>query len=351
ILPHMVISMASVKKEALRQIISFRSFIFGISLAIIVYLAIAIFSGWEDLMTYLFQVNPLIVLLAMLLSLTNYIFRFLKWHIFTQSLGLDIPLNKNFQVFIAGLSLSITPAKVGEAIRALLLQKLISTDISKGLASTFSERLIDLLAVTILALVGIVVLGSKQSIIYLPILVLILVCILIGVLIFLSDSLYKIISRIFYVNPWRSMGAKVDKFRSDVVVTFNFIPFFAALSLSIIGWACEGLGFFILAQNLGITINFEAAIFIYATSSLLGAISFLPGGLGVVEGSMEIFMADLLAITTALAGALIILIRMTTLWFGVGLGVIFLLLMMRNINNNSLANRYSDKQLMSKMEE
>ena len=163
----MVVSMESRKKEALGQIFSFKSFIFGISLAIIVYLAIVIFSGWEDLLANLVRINPLTVLLAVLLSFTNYIFRFLKWHIFTHSLGLEIPWKKNFQVFIAGLSLSITPAKVGEAIRALLLQKLISTDLSKGLASTFSERLIDLIAVTILALVGILVLGSKQSIEYL----------------------------------------------------------------------------------------------------------------------------------------------------------------------------------------
>ena len=150
--------MTSVKKAPFSQLFSFRSFIFGISLAIIVYLAIVIFSGWEDLLANLIRINPIVVFLAIMLSFANYIFRFLKWHIFTRSLNLEIPIKENFQVFIAGLSLSITPAKIGEAIRAFLLQKLISSDLSKGLASTFSERLIDLLAVTILALIGIIIL-------------------------------------------------------------------------------------------------------------------------------------------------------------------------------------------------
>lgn len=337
----MVILMTSVKKEALDQIFSFRSFILGISLAIIVYLAIMIFSGWEDLLNNLLRVNPFVVLLAVLLSFTNYIFRFLKWHIFTQSLDLEIPLKKNFQIFIAGLSLSITPAKVGEAIRAVLLKKTISSDLSKGLASTFSERLIDLLAVTILALIGILIMGTQQTISYMPILLLILLGILFSVLVFIFDPLYSIFSVVFRLKHWASIGAKIDKFRSDVHVTFQFKSFFTALCLGILGWACEGFGFFLLAQDLGISIGFATAIFIYATSSLLGALSFLPGGLGAVEVSMELFLATLLVITVPLAGALIILTRMTTLWFGLALGVCCLVLVTRNINEKSSIRKYS----------
>ena len=324
--------MATTRQETLGQIFSFRSFVFGIFLAVVVYLAIMILSGWEALIENIFRINPVVVILAMLLSLTNYVFRFLKWHLFTKSLELDISIKDNFQIFFAGLSLSITPAKVGEAIRAFLLKKKGASDLSKGLASTFSERLIDLLAVTLLALIGILFLGSQQSISYLPFLVMILFVILFGVLVFLFDPLYNFFSRIFHLKPWAGIGSKIDRFRSDVAVTFHYRAFLGALLLGIMGWACEGIGFFLLAQDLGISIAFEAAIFIYGTSSLLGALSFLPGGLGVMEGSMELFLADLLVISLPLAGALIILIRMTTLWFGVTLGLIFLLLVMKQLD-------------------
>ena len=88
-------------------------------------------------------------------------------------------------IFFAGLCLSITPAKAGEAIRAFLLREKSTTGLSEGLASTFSERLIDLLAVTLLALLGIFFLESPQQISYLPVLVLILLGIILGVIIFL----------------------------------------------------------------------------------------------------------------------------------------------------------------------
>jgi len=325
--------MESSNSRTLTNLISFRSFVIGLGFAVIVYLVITILSGWEELIKNIFRINPLILILAMFLSFVNYIFRFLKWELFTRSLQLKIPLKMNFQIFIAGLSLAITPGKVGEAIRAFLLKETSEVGLSKGLASTFSERLIDLLAVVLLALFGVLVLGSNNSMDYFLILVIILIGIVFGVLIFLFDPLYNFFRRIFFLKPFVKIGSKVDNFRSDVVVTFRFSIFLGALILGTIGWACEGLGFYIIAHNLGITISLEAAIFIYTISSLLGAISFLPGGLGVVEGSMEIFLATILAINIALAGALIILIRLTTLWFGVALGTIFLLWLTKTVKS------------------
>ena len=181
------------KQETLGQILNFRSFLFGIILGIFVYLIIMIFSDWKALIDKIINVDLIVVIAAVLLSLSNYFCRFFKWVLFTRSLELDIPFKDNFMIFFAGLSLSITPAKVGEAIRAFFLQKTSSVGLSKGLASTFSERLIDLLAVTILALMGTLVLGFQQSVDFLPILLIILLGILIGVVIFLFDPFYNIL--------------------------------------------------------------------------------------------------------------------------------------------------------------
>ncbi|MFW9777485.1 MAG: YbhN family protein [Candidatus Heimdallarchaeota archaeon] len=324
--------MTIVKHKTLGQIIGFRSFVFGIILAIGVYLAILILGDWDTLLINLFRVNPLILVLAILLSLTNYIFRFFKWHLFTRSLNLEIPLRDNFTIFMAGLSLAITPAKVGESIRAFLLQQKKVSDLSRGLASTFSERLIDLLAVTILAIIGVFALDLRPSLDYLPLLLFILFGIFFGVLIFLIDPLYALFSRVFNTGPWAKFGARIDRFRTDVVFTFQYRVFIGALGFGIIGWACEGIGFMLIANDLGVLVTLETAIFVYATSSLLGAISFLPGGLGVTEGSIEIFLSDLLSTEPPIAGALIILTRVCTLWFGVAIGLVFL-----GISNRSLS--------------
>ncbi len=161
----------------------------------------------------------------------------------------------------------------------------------------------------------------------------ILLGIILGVLVFLIDPLYGLFRWIFKLKPLASLGTKVDQFRGDVIVTFHYDVFLSALLLGLIGWSCEGVGFFLIAQDLGIIISLDAAIFIYTTSSLLGAVSFLPGGLGVMEGSMELFLMDFLIISVSLAGALIILTRIATLWFGIALGLVFLLFVTKRLDS------------------
>ncbi len=137
------------EKTTLNQLLSLRSFMFGLLLAISVYFVIMILSGWEDIINNIFSISPIILIVAIMLSFANYLLRFMKWHLFTRSLNLEISMIDNYLIFMAGLSLSITPAKAGEAIRAFLLREKTKSGLSEGLASTFSERLIDLLAVTI----------------------------------------------------------------------------------------------------------------------------------------------------------------------------------------------------------
>ncbi|PWI48912.1 hypothetical protein CEE45_04060 [Candidatus Heimdallarchaeota archaeon B3_Heim] len=314
------------------KIFTFRNFVFGLILGAGVYLVLIFISNRNQLLIYLAGIPVEVVFIALGLSFLNYLCRFLKWVLFTRSLKLEIPPLYNFKVFMAGLALAITPAKAGEAIRALLLKKRSNIDISKGLASTFSERLIDLLAVTLLSIIGIIIMGFSSD--YLFILLIILFLVMIGVITFLFDPLYHFFSRILIFGPWRKLGGYVDNFRADVIVTFRLPVFTGALLLGMVGWACECLAFMLVAQSLGIQMSFQMAMFIYATSSIIGAISFLPGGLGLMEGGLEFLVIDLLNVKYTKSVALTLVIRFTTLWFGVGLGLLFLLWTTRELTGN-----------------
>jgi len=323
------------------KIFTFRNFVIGIFLGVAIYLLLIVSSNFNQLVRYLSSIPLIIILIAVFLSFLNYIFRYFKWLLFCKSLQLEIPLFFNFKVFMAGLALSITPAKAGEAIRAFLLKKGTDVDLSKGLASTFSERLIDLLAVTVLSIMGIIVVGFTAD--YLIILLVILSLVLVGVIVILSDILYNFFSRLVFIGPVKRFRNNIDKFRSDVIVTFHWPVLLGALLLGIIGWACECLAFMLIAQSLDIPMSFQMATFIYATSSIIGAISFLPGGLGLMEGGLGFLVIDILNVSFTVSVALTLVIRFTTLWFGVGLGLVFLILLTRDLsldlhedeNNNS----------------
>jgi len=63
------------------------------------------------------------------------------------------------------------------------------------------------------------------------------------------------------------------------------------------------------------------AIFGLSFSTVVGAVSALPGGLGAAEASMVGMLVLLLGMNTDSATAATLLIRFATLWFGVTLGL------------------------------
>ena len=66
----------------------------------------------------------------------------------------------------------------------------------------------------------------------------------------------------------------------------------------------------------------SAAVFVLAFSTVIGAITALPGGLGAAEASIAGMLVFILDLSKDTAAAATILIRFATLWFAVGLGLV-----------------------------
>ncbi len=110
---------------------------------------------------------------------------------------------------------------------------------------------------------------------------------------------------------------------------WEYLPLILGLTLFNYFWRFISGALFFVYAGLGITISvdlFTKSMFILAVSSLVGSASGLPGGLGTADGSMLGFTHLLITPSKAIAGAATLLIRLCTLWFGLGLGVIALVL-------------------------
>jgi uncharacterized membrane protein YbhN (UPF0104 family) len=64
------------------------------------------------------------------------------------------------------------------------------------------------------------------------------------------------------------------------------------------------------------------AVFILSFSTVIGAVSALPGGLGAAEASIAGMLTLLMSLPKGIATAATLLIRFATLWFGVGIGLV-----------------------------
>ena len=117
-------------------------------------------------------------------------------------------------------------------------------------------------------------------------------------------------------------------------------PLAVATLIAIPAWGCECVGFVLICDAFpGVHVDLGLATAIYAGTTIAGALSFLPGGLGVTEGAMTLALVkggSHLAMSTALAATL--LTRLATLWFAVLIGVVLLAVARRRIARRSRAD-------------
>jgi len=94
-----------------------------------------------------------------------------------------------------------------------------------------------------------------------------------------------------------------------------------ALALSVIGWTAEGYALYLLLTWMGADISIAAATVVFIFSTLAGGLTGAPGGVGGAEAAM-LFMLTAQGIPLAMALPATALIRITTLWFAILLGLL-----------------------------
>ena len=296
-----------------------RAVFWSVALAAIGYLALSLWAGWREVVAAVIQVGPLVLAGLLALSLSNYLLRFLRWARYLDLLDAPVSWRINLDAYFSGFALTTSPGKVGEMLRSVLL-KPHGVPSAASVAAFFAERVSDLLSILVLAAVGLWAYAPAR-----PVVGLALAAVAIALLLVQWTALIAAIDRWAAARPqkWARLVVKL----CDVILHFRRCFSLPAMSMGlvigVIAWFAEGFGFWWLLSALGHPLPLTTAVFIYAFAMLVGALSFLPGGLG----SSEAVMIGLLALhgfPEASAVTATLICRLATLWFAVGLGAIFL---------------------------
>ncbi|MCY0966361.1 lysylphosphatidylglycerol synthase transmembrane domain-containing protein [Parathalassolituus penaei] len=298
-----------------------RLLILSIVAAAIGYVGFSVWGGWQQVSSAIGRIGAGMIVLALMMSLVNYGLRLLRWGLYLQQLGYRVPVATNVRIYLAGFALTTTPAKAGEALRALLLKPL-GVRYADSLSALLSERISDLLAVLAMAAVGI-----SQYPHYSPLLWLFAIMIPLFWILLASKTLLEYGQQQCRFLPSRlaNIGHKVFNLLMSTRRCHPPHLLLQASALSLAAWCAEGMAFYWILQQLQADISVQTALFIYAISMLAGAASFMPGGLGGAELAMTgLLHLNGLPLPDAIAASLVI--RLATLWFAVVLGGIALLL-------------------------
>jgi uncharacterized protein (TIRG00374 family) len=299
-----------------------RRLILGLIFGFIVFLGLILVGDIRLVGTQLATFNWLFLPIIIAGTLFNYVLRFLKWHYYLGLIGIqNIPWKESARLFVAGFPLAVTPGKVGEALKGVWLNQVSGTPIARGVTVVLAERISDGFAVLILSTLGVIAYPQ-----YWPAFALVLGSLLLVVI--LSQIRPVALALIHFLERFKFL----DKFPQPLLEFYEgtyalFQPkaTFLAVSLGTLAWLGEGFAMYMVLLGLGSPAGwdtFSLAVFILSFSTVIGAISTLPGGLGAAEASIAGMMTLLMSLPKEMATTATLLIRFATLWFGVALGLI-----------------------------
>ena len=257
------------------------------------------------------------------LVLGNYVLRIVRWHYYLGRIGVALPWLESSLVFLCGFVMSVTPGKLGEVFKSVLIYE------SRGVAPTrtapvvIAERLTDLIALVILVALASLVFQHGAVIAASAALV---VAGLVAVCAYqpLGNLLLDIAAKL---GPVAKISGRLREAYSSLWEMTRPAPLLIGTLIGVAGWGLECVCMWEIARGFpGVQLDLIGATFAYSASTLVGALAMMPGGLGVTEVGMATLLKELGhgTITPSVASATTILVRLATLWLAVVVGVIAL---------------------------
>lgn len=225
--------------------------------------------------------------------------------------------------------MAITPGKAGEALKAALLQREGNYAWPMGLSVVFAERLMDLIAIVLLAAIGLKILPMTRDIVLLGIILCLLIILVLG-----QPTFVKVMSRLLGKLPWvGSLSHMLSEIHKNIKELMTPWLILVALPISLIAWFAECL---ILVFALSVcqdSLSLSQSTATYALATLAGTVSIFPGGLVTTEVSM-VGLLTLWGLQRSKSVLVTFALRLCTLWFGVFVGMFFLFFLQRKHSYN-----------------
>ncbi len=287
---------------------------------IALYIVVMGFSGYRETAQAASLLSAADWSLVLALALLHFLLRFMRWQWYLAQLGHRVPWGRSLVFYMSGFALTATPGKLGENIRSIYL-KPEGVPYTHSLAAFFAERFTDLLAVATLSILA---LARFQSHIWPVVAAAALI-----LLVFLMVRAPQF-PRLLDTLQGRLQGPRLRTGLAELASTLRasstllgFGTLLISYTLGLLAWGIQALILFLILEAMGLPADMAIAVGIFCLGLLVGALSFLPGGLGSTEAVMILLLVHT-GISTPDATAATLLCRIATLWFAVALGALAL---------------------------
>jgi glycosyltransferase 2 family protein len=237
------------------------------------YLALALYFDWTPVRASIAALGALALAAGVLLASLNYLLRFARWRDLLRAMGQQVPVTENLCIYLGGLALTATPGKLGETIRSALLLRW-RVPLGASLAAFFIDRLTDL--------VGVLLLAALSGAGYLW-WVLAAAAFGIGIAMRQAFGTRRAESLARWLDRHHRLASLVTLLRSGMrhyIAAWRMPRLLAYVALAVAAYGIQGVVFAAYVDRLWPDAEWLASMHIFATSTLAGAASMIPGGLG-----------------------------------------------------------------------
>ncbi len=291
----------------------------------------AVFVGYSDfnkvsenISNFKFEFLPIILLLAF----TSFFITGIRQRLLLENIGVNISFKENILLFFSGLSMIITPAGAGQLIKSYYLKKKYGVKQAKTFPLVFVERFLD-----VMAIISIIIFLS----VYTQVNEIIIMALIFGILIifvyvtlrnkFLFNKLLSLLKKLPFLSKFSSSLSESyagfhDMTSGKTIVTSWIISIFA--------FSLDALATYLVFIAFNVDLGFAFSVLSVYSSILYGALSLIPGGVGLTELNVVRLLSDA-GVETSLSTSIIIMIRISTIWFATAIGFVCTKLFLKKI--------------------
>lgn len=274
------------------------------------------YSGILDNLEIFRELNIVLLVLAILLTVLNVLVKIYRWKYLMKAYGIDIPFSEAGKTVMGSFFVSgLTPAKIGDVIKAYIMKRRYSLAFMDGVTGILYERVFELLLLFFVSL-GVFYVGlSAKNYIVIQLTSFVVIFLIIAYI--FSDKLMvwaqKVLSK-----------TKVFKNYGDNLRLRKISPSQAFYTFTLTGLALclEFIRLWIVALAFGFQMNIIHLSIFFSLSVLIGLLSQIPLGIGIVEGSLAVFLSES-GLPSYYAFGIVLVDRFISMYFVMALGLVY----------------------------
>jgi uncharacterized protein (TIRG00374 family) len=305
--------------------------IFVLVIGILVFYVAMVF--YSDVMKFshsFFNINAYLIPLVLLSSTVAFLIRSKRQQVLLDKVGVNMSFKDNILLYFSGQSMIATPGGAGEVIKSHYIKNKTGTPRSQTIPVFLIERIFDFLGIISFLIISLFfydLLSTKILIIF-----------ALGLLVAgfgivrNTNILTKFLDKISKIRFFNNMTQNSQDFVNSLLLLSNKKIMFKNFLITIPSIFFDGLSIYFAFMVFGIKFDYILTTQLSFTSILFGAISFIPGGIGITEGSLVGFLVSK-KVELSIASALVLFTRLSTLWYATILGFITTKFIIHNKNN------------------